>query len=80
MAAKSGLARTLRGERPRCMELMVRCPYCGEPVSLDVDEGGGRLQRYIEDCSVCCQPIDITATIDPRRPNALRVRPSRLDE
>ena len=34
----------------------VHCPYCGEPLELLVDasEDG---QRYIEDCQVCCRPI-----------------------
>jgi hypothetical protein len=34
------------------------CPYCGEHISmlLDLSEGG---QRYIEDCEVCCRPIEI---------------------
>jgi hypothetical protein len=62
------------------MEVDVRCPYCGEPVSLFVDEGGGSLQHYVEDCSVCCQPMNITAAIDPDEPDACRVRSVRLDD
>jgi hypothetical protein len=46
------------------MEVDVDCPYCGEPVSLWVDETGGRSQSYIEDCRVCCKPIQITARYD----------------
>jgi hypothetical protein len=41
------------------MELEGTCPYCGEPISVWVDEGGGARQRYVEDCSVCCRPIEI---------------------
>jgi hypothetical protein len=33
-----------------------RCPWCGEPFDLSVDEGGGAHQRYVEDCAVCCRP------------------------
>jgi endogenous inhibitor of DNA gyrase (YacG/DUF329 family) len=33
------------------------CPYCGEPVELAIDEGGGSAQSYVEDCPVCCRPI-----------------------
>lgn len=37
----------------------VSCPYCGETIAivldLSVDE-----QSYIEDCSVCCQPMTIS--------------------
>lgn len=41
------------------MEIEVDCPYCGESVSLWIDAGGGGSQQYVEDCSVCCRPIDI---------------------
>ncbi len=40
------------------------CPYCGEPVELYVDGGGGGLQRYVEDCAVCCRPIEVAASED----------------
>jgi hypothetical protein len=46
------------------MDVVATCPYCGEPIDLEIDESGGRSQHYIEDCSVCCQPIEITAGID----------------
>lgn len=36
--------------------LTVWCPYCGEPVELLVDPGGGSHQEYVEDCEVCCRP------------------------
>lgn len=39
------------------------CPYCGEPIELSVDESIDS-QHYIEDCQVCCRPIEVTATID----------------
>jgi hypothetical protein len=35
----------------------VCCPYCGEAIELLVDASAGT-QRYIEDCSVCCRPIE----------------------
>ena len=40
------------------------CPYCGEPVDLDVDEGGGGRQSYVQDCPVCCQPWQVEVTQD----------------
>ena len=33
------------------------CPYCGEEVETSVDLSGGD-QNYIEDCQVCCRPIN----------------------
>jgi len=33
------------------------CPYCGETFETLVDVSAGN-QRYIEDCPVCCRPIE----------------------
>ncbi len=35
----------------------VVCPYCGESIELLVDASSGD-QAYVEDCSVCCRPIE----------------------
>jgi hypothetical protein len=35
----------------------VDCPYCGESFETTVDSSGGS-QDYIEDCPVCCRPIE----------------------
>ncbi len=37
-------------------EITISCPYCGEIISvlLDEQEVGS---EYIEDCQVCCKPI-----------------------
>jgi hypothetical protein len=37
----------------------VVCPYCGEPIELGLDPGGGAVQDYVEDCQVCCQPWNV---------------------
>lgn len=44
------------------MEAEITCPYCGESIAVWVDEGGGGQQRYVEDCSVCCRPIEISVS------------------
>lgn len=36
----------------------IQCPFCGEPVDVTLDLSAGN-QQYIEDCQVCCQPIEI---------------------
>lgn len=36
----------------------LNCPYCGEAFDTDVDCSAGS-RRYIEDCPVCCRPIEI---------------------
>lgn len=35
---------------------IIACPYCNESVELVVDRSQGN-HDYVEDCSVCCQPI-----------------------
>jgi transcription elongation factor Elf1 len=39
--------------------LSIHCPYCGESYASVVDVSAGS-QRYIEDCAVCCRPIEIS--------------------
>lgn len=41
----------------------VRCPYCGERLTLTVDASAGA-QRYVEDCAVCCRPIELSLEVD----------------
>jgi hypothetical protein len=43
---------------------IVVCPYCGEGVEISVDPGGSALQRYVEDCEICCRPWLLTVTWD----------------
>jgi hypothetical protein len=35
----------------------VQCPYCGESFDTVIDPSGGSTS-YIEDCQVCCRPIE----------------------
>jgi transcription elongation factor Elf1 len=39
------------------LEQHVRCPYCGESLTLMLDVSAGE-QAYVEDCAVCCRPIE----------------------
>lgn len=41
----------------------VHCPYCGEPLDLQVDASAGD-QSYVEDCHVCCRPIEVAVRVD----------------
>jgi hypothetical protein len=34
------------------------CPYCGEANEVLVEPAAGT-QSYVEDCQVCCRPIEI---------------------
>lgn len=68
---------------PIRMEAEACCPYCGEPISFWVDESGGRSQNYVEDCAVCCRPIDVRVVLEEDAPGAAggwRVQAHRGDE
>ena len=40
----------------------VQCPYCGEPFETVVDFSAGSTS-YIEDCAICCRPIEFTLEV-----------------
>ena len=40
----------------------VHCPYCGESFEALID-GSVPHQQYIEDCEVCCRPINFEVTV-----------------
>ncbi len=41
----------------------IYCPYCGEPIDIVVDASLA-LQHYVEDCSVCCRPMELSVSVD----------------
>lgn len=47
----------------RLIETSVQCPYCWETFNLLID-GSVESQEYVEDCEVCCRPIDFIVEID----------------
>jgi len=44
-------------------ERRVSCPSCGEPISVLLDLSGG-YQSYIEDCQVCCRPMQLSFDVN----------------
>ena len=40
------------------MEHFLTCPYCAQQISIVLDMSV-RSQIYVEDCEVCCRPIQI---------------------
>jgi len=46
------------------VQTTVSCPYCGEANTIFIDESAGELQEYVEDCQVCCQPWQVTVTLN----------------
>jgi hypothetical protein len=46
------------------MDSGFQCAGCGEWNVTTVDASGGRRQRYVEDCQVCCKPNVLRAEYD----------------
>jgi hypothetical protein len=44
------------------VEYFFACPYCSEQISMVLDTSVKR-QTYIEDCEVCCRPIEVTYAV-----------------
>ena len=43
------------------IEQAIHCPSCAEPITILIDASAGS-QDYIEDCQVCCRPLQIRLT------------------
>ena len=54
----------------------IYCPYCGESIEIFIDTSVQE-QQYIEDCSVCCRPIEMEVVVDT---DNVQVYPKRDDE
>lgn len=48
---------------PELTEQPIGCPYCGESITILVDDSLAE-QEYVEDCQVCCRPILLQVSID----------------
>ncbi len=46
------------------VEVEVACPFCGEVFTISIDTTQGDYST-IEDCSVCCRPIQLTIACEP---------------
>lgn len=40
-----------------------QCPYCWEEISMLLDPSV-RQQTYVEDCEVCCNPIQVSVAFE----------------
>jgi len=53
------------------IETEIACPHCGESFPLLVDTTQSD-QSLVEDCSVCCRPINLTIVCQPGEVIAVR--------
>ena len=44
------------------VEHSFTCPYCGAGISMVLDLSVRR-QSYVEDCEVCCNPIEVSYSV-----------------
>jgi len=55
----------------------VECPYCWQSYGTQVDLSGGSF-THVEDCQVCCQPIELECEVD-QTGVLTAVHPRRMD-
>jgi transcription elongation factor Elf1 len=63
MHAQYRLSRRGRFAYPGRVEYFFACPYCWEQISMLLDTSV-KGQIYVEDCEVCCQPIEVRYTVE----------------
>ena len=47
-------------------EYFFQCPYCWEQISMLIDTSQSQ-QDYIEDCEICCNPIQISVATEAQQ-------------
>jgi len=55
-------------------EVFFMCPYCWQEISMLLDHSVPA-QEYIEDCEICCNPIQIRYRVDDDMISEFDARP-----
>lgn len=45
-------------------ELNLTCPYCHQGITVLVDTGVYEHTSIVDDCEVCCRPIEISYSVE----------------
>ena len=45
-------------------EMNIQCPYCLQAISVLVDTGVYEHTSIVDDCEVCCRPIEISYSVE----------------
>lgn len=45
-------------------EMNLQCPYCLQAITVLVDTGVYEYTTLVDDCEVCCRPIEISYTVE----------------
>jgi len=54
------------------VEIQIQCPHCGETIATTADTSQGDYST-IEDCEVCCAPMNIEVICEPGEVEDVRV-------
>ena len=54
------------------VEIQIQCPHCGEIITSTADTSQGDYST-IEDCEVCCAPMNIEVVCEPGEVEDIRV-------
>ena len=57
---------------PQLLDRNIRCPYCGERLTIVLDLSAGS-QAYVEDCQICCQPMQVSFSAEDGELDYLQV-------
>ncbi len=57
------------------LEYFFQCPYCWQIVSMLVDTSTSA-EEYVEDCEVCCNPIEINKQCENSELLSFEVKPT----
>lgn len=55
-------------------DVTITCPHCWQQSVIRIDLSAGS-QRYVQDCEVCCNPLEVEFTVSGAEITALEVRP-----
>jgi len=56
------------------VEVQIECPHCGAPFTTFADTSEGDYAA-VEDCAVCCRPMEIAFSCQPGRIDRAEVSP-----
>lgn len=57
-------------------EYTFTCPSCWQSITMLLDTSLDDEQTYVEDCEVCCRPIQITFTVEQGEITAFDAEPA----
>ena len=57
------------------LEHYFQCPFCWEEISFLLDPSTAQ-QTYVEDCGICCNPLEVTVSFGDGELIGFEVRPA----